>query len=164
MIPKGWHTEGGIVRVDPATAGGAAQSIEAKVDFAVKRDHSGTVMLRQLPDWYYCDLRHSPAGKMGMFPTGSNYNGMTVCPVMSPSQFITEIQNDMFLALTGREEYVNPYTKEVEVGSSQLGKYRWVTESGDVIFVDTEYLDPNEKSILNRTDWKRSEVRPRFPQ
>jgi hypothetical protein len=33
----------------------------------------------------------------------------------------------MFLTLTEQEEYVNPYTNEVEVGSNQW-KYRWVNE------------------------------------
>jgi len=315
LIPKGWKVEGGIFRVDPTAAGGAAQSIEAKVDFSVKRDEAGTVMLRRLPDWYYCDMRHSPAAQMGMFPTGSNYGGMTVSPVMSASQFIkqvvvpqahprargvkvvaertlpelvahhqrraaamalpmdfrfdaaivtldyeeegvayrervftliedrgvmaagqwvnrettfirapaeefdaweatfslmfasvklspewiagevrgiltragtlqrvqhqiqeidrqitehrqktnAEIHNDMFLTLTGQEEYINPYTKETEVGTSELGRFRWQNESGDVIYSDDEHLEPNVRSILNRTDWKRSEVRPRFP-
>jgi hypothetical protein len=316
LVPDGWILEGGILRVDPSQAGGAAQSIEAKVDLTIKRDASGSVMLRQIPDWYYCDMRHSPAGQMGLFPTGSNYSGMTVCPLMKAQEYLqqmaipqlhpnaqdlqieqlrplheladgyrrrmaamllpmmydfdaalltityqeagiryrekimtlienrgpavagqwanretrlirapadefdrwepvfslmlgsvtihpqwlageirgslqragiyrqvqqqiqeidrqisghrretnAEIHNDMFLTLTGQEEYVNPYTGEIEVGSNQLGRYRWQNESGDVVYSDTESYDPNIIAAENRSDWKRSQVRPRGPR
>lgn len=91
LIPKGWHTEGGIFRIDPLAQGGAAQSIAAKVDFSVKKDRQGKVMIRWLPDMLYFDMRYSPAGQMGLFPNGSNYNGMTVFPLMSAEQFISRI-------------------------------------------------------------------------
>lgn len=73
LIPKGWQTEGGIFRVDPTAQGGPAQSIAAKLDFAVKKDEAGTVMIRWLPDVLFFDMRMSPAGQMGMFPPGSSY-------------------------------------------------------------------------------------------
>ncbi len=91
LIPKGWVTEGGIFRVDPTAQGGAAQSIAAKLDFSVKKDRAGSVMIRWLPDILYFDARMSPAGQMGLFPPGSNYNGMTVYPLMSAQQFLTQI-------------------------------------------------------------------------
>lgn len=91
LVPTGWKTEGGIYRVDPTAAGGAAQSIAAKVDFAVKSDNAGSVMVRWLPDVLFYDASMSPAGQMGMFPPGSNYNGMTVFPKMSATQFIIDI-------------------------------------------------------------------------
>ena len=37
------------------------RSIAAKVDFAVKRDAAGTVMIRWVPEIKYCDTRMSPA-------------------------------------------------------------------------------------------------------
>ncbi|MBM3241284.1 hypothetical protein FJZ31_33800 [Candidatus Poribacteria bacterium] len=91
LVPKDWLVEGGILRIDPTAAGGPRQSIEAKVDLTVKRDSVGTVMIRQCPDWYFCDMRYSPAGQMGLFPPGSNYMGMTVSPVMTAQQFITQV-------------------------------------------------------------------------
>ncbi len=91
LVPQGWQTEGGIFRVNPTAQGGAAQSIAAKLDFTVKKDGPGTVMLRWLPDVLFFDMRRSPAGQMGLFPPGSNYNGMTVYPVMSAEQFIMQI-------------------------------------------------------------------------
>lgn len=86
LIPKGWKVEGGIVRVDPTAAGGPANAIEAKFDFAVKKDDAGTVMIRWLPHTYFADLTGQIAAPM--FPTGSNYNGMTVCPVMDAKSFL----------------------------------------------------------------------------
>jgi hypothetical protein len=74
-----------------------------------------------------------------------------------------EIMNDNYLNLMNLEEYRNPYTKQVEYGSNQW-HYRWVTEGEDVYYTDDEYDDPNIPSRLNRSDWVRSPVRPRFPQ
>ncbi len=317
LVPKGWQTDGGIMRVDPTAQGGAAQSIEAKLDFSVKRDGSGSVLLRWLPDTWFIDASMTPAGQMGLFPPGSNYNGMIVMPTLPAQAFLQqvafpyahpnasqvevvegkplpklaqdmtnalnatvpmlagqvrydagmirvryseggvryeevmvtaienmgqiaagmwrnrqtevarapigelqswepvmavvrtsvrlnpqwvaaeirnqavrsntlnrtmaeinrigeeiadsrertnwEIQNDMFLTLMEQEEYVNPYTKEVEIGSDQW-QHRWVNEGGDVIYSDREGYDPNIDIHLNRSDFKRTPVRKRFPQ
>ena len=316
LIPKGWQIEGGIFRVDPTAQGGPSQSIAAKLDFAVKNDQKGSVMIRWLPDVLYFDARMSPAGQMGLFPPGSNYQGMTVYPVMSAVNFMSqivfpyahpqagnaniieqknlsglaqkfqqrvramspllssfsydaammtltyneagtsykekmvtvienwgqigagmwgnketfllrtpdkqfanweavfsiiqnsviidrqwlmgelqgqikrgqivietqrdiqridreiaehrqktnaEIHNDMFLTLTDQEEYVNPYTNQVEVGSNQW-QYRWINESGDVIYTNKEGYNPNVDVHLNRSDYKKTPIRKRFPQ
>lgn len=315
LVPEDWIVEGGIYRVDPMVQGGPSQSIAAKLDFAVKKDKLGTVMIRWLPDVLYFDMRYSPAGQMGLFPEGSSYQGMTVFNLMSAESFIrriafpyshpnvenikiietkkltevannyshrvkqampystmsydaaivkfeylengksfeewmisiienwgqlgagmwgnketfliragvgemkkwerifsviqnsvkinlpwllgeikgqitrseiavntqkeiekigreinahrqktnSEIHNDMFLTLTEQEEYVNPYTNEIEVGTNQW-KHRWVNESGDVIYTENEDYDPNTDIQLNRSDYKRSKVRERFPK
>lgn len=89
LAPKGWVVEGGIFRVNPLTAGGAGNAIAAKLDLAVKKDAQGTVMIRWLPDMVYMDMRNAPAAPM--FPPGSNYNGMTVLPLMPPAQFLTQV-------------------------------------------------------------------------
>jgi hypothetical protein len=88
LKPAGWIAEGGILRLDPSVMGGPANCIEAKLDFILKKDQSGTVMIHWFPDMYYVDLRGSLAA--GMFPTGSNYNGMTVIPKMPAAQFAAE--------------------------------------------------------------------------
>jgi len=314
LVPKGWLVEGGIFRVNPALQGGPAQSIAAKLDFTVKKDGAGTVLIRWLPDVLFFDARYSPAGQMGLFPVGSNYNGMTVYPLMPAAQFlsqiafpyahpnvsnpniketrtchkiaanyqnrvrailpqlgftydagivslsyqqggteftermfgivenwgqlgagmwgnketillrarsgefsawepvfsivinsirvnprwiageiqgqiergkiaigtqqeiqkiereivehrqktISEIHNDMFLTLTDQEEYVNPYTNKIETGSNQWN-IRWENESGDVIYTNDANYRPNHDVRLNRSDYKRSVIRKRFP-
>lgn len=91
LIPKGWTTTGGIYRINPTTGGGSGNTIDAKVDFTVMSDESGKVMMRFLPDMNYFDMRYSPAGQMGMFPTGSNYNGMMVLPLQTADQFIQNV-------------------------------------------------------------------------
>lgn len=314
LVPIGWQTSGGIMRINPITQGGAAQSIAAKVDFSVKNNNQGSVMIRWLPDVLFFDARWSPAGQMGLYSPGSNYNGMTVEPIMPAAQFLqqiafpyahpqatkvrvieqkslpqtaqkfqqrvhsalpqltfsydaglitveyqengisyrekmiglienwgqlgagmwgnqetllirtpadefdkwqstlsivqnsvkinskwlageirgqqqrgqimintmqemqqieraigehrqktnAEIHNDMFLTLTDQEEYVNPFTNEIEYGSNQW-KYRWINPNGDVIYTDKEEYDPRVDVQLNRTDYKRTPVRQRFP-
>jgi hypothetical protein len=74
----------------------------------------------------------------------------------------SEINNDMYLTLTGQEEYVNPYTKEVEVDSGDW-KYRWVNAAGQIVFTDDGDYNPNHdrNPPFNRTDYQRSQVRPR---
>jgi hypothetical protein len=71
-----------------------------------------------------------------------------------------EIHNDMYLTLTGQEDYVNPFTHEVERGSNEW-KYRWVTPSGEEVYSNADNYDPNFDSNTNRTDFKRSTVRQR---
>lgn len=91
LIPRGWNVRGGIVRIDPTRQGGPAQSIAAKVDFAVQRDQAGSVMIYWAPDMLYFDARHSPAGQMGLMQPGSNYQGMTVWPLMPAIQFLHDV-------------------------------------------------------------------------
>jgi hypothetical protein len=89
LIPDGWLTEGGVYRVNPATAGGAGNSLAAKVDFTVKKDAAGSVMVHSLPDTSYMDMRRSPAAPM--FPPGSNYNGMTVSAPMDALSYLSNV-------------------------------------------------------------------------
>ena len=71
-----------------------------------------------------------------------------------------EINNDMFLTLTGQEDYVNPFTNEVERDSGEW-KYRWTDPSGIRIFSNEEAYDPNHDLDLNRSGFKRTPVRER---
>ena len=71
-----------------------------------------------------------------------------------------EINNDMFLTLTDQEEYVNPYTNEVEVGSNQW-QYRWVNQDNEIVYTNQEDYNPNHDDILNRNDFKLTPVRER---
>ncbi len=89
LVPEGWQTEGGVYRVTPDQAGGAGNSVAAKLDFTIKRDPAGTVMVHNLPDNLYMDMRSSPAA--AMFPIGSNYNGMVVLPPMSALAFLENV-------------------------------------------------------------------------
>lgn len=91
LLPDNWITAGGIYRINPATGTGAANALEAKLDFTMKSDDAGTALMRWFPDMFYFDSRYSPAGQMGLFPAGSNYQGMVVLPALSPEQFIVQV-------------------------------------------------------------------------
>lgn len=86
LVPAGWKISGGISRVNPLAANGPLNSVAAKLDMAIE-DPTGAIRLRWLPDMNYMDMRRSPAG--GMFPTGSNYNGATVMPLLDAASFLS---------------------------------------------------------------------------
>lgn len=88
-VPKGWLLEGGVIRAHHMQQVVNVQTIAAKVDFAVKRDAAGTVMIRWVPEIKYCDTRMSPAAMF--FPQGSSYNGMVVWPLMSGADFLVRM-------------------------------------------------------------------------
>ncbi|MCC6446730.1 MAG: hypothetical protein IT210_25175 [Armatimonadetes bacterium] len=69
-----------------------------------------------------------------------------------------EINHQMYLNLTGQEDYVNPFTKEVETGSNEWN-YRWTNPAGDVIYSNDTNYDPRRDTSLQRQDFKRTPVR-----
>ncbi|MBI4906552.1 MAG: hypothetical protein HY820_23185 [Acidobacteria bacterium] len=77
LLPEGWKTSGGIVRVNPLTAGGPLNSIAAKVDFTITSPDGRTV-LRWYPETNWVDMRGQPAAMA--FRQGGNYNGAIVWP------------------------------------------------------------------------------------
>ena len=89
LVPDGWSTKGGVYRKDPGRSGGTGNAVAAKVDFIVTRDAAGTAMTHRLPDTTYKDMRGSPAA--GMFPPGSNYNGMVVSPSMDALSYLLNV-------------------------------------------------------------------------
>ena len=115
------------------------------------------------PQWVIGELRGQITRGQIMIKTEQEIQriGREICEHRRKTN--AEINNDMFLTLTDQEEYVNPYTRQVDVGSNQW-KRRWVNESGDVIYTDDGSYDPNTDVNLNRSDYKRTPVRPRFPQ
>jgi hypothetical protein len=68
-------------------------------------------------------------------------------------------QHENYLLLSGQEEYVNPFTKEVERDASDY-KYRWTTSGGDRFYTESETVDPNRQPG-NQLEWKRTPIRPR---
>lgn len=69
-----------------------------------------------------------------------------------------EIMNDNYLVLTGQEEYVNPYTNQVETDTDAF-RYRWTTEGGDVYYTNKEGENPN--TFMHQTDFKLTPIRKR---
>jgi hypothetical protein len=70
------------------------------------------------------------------------------------------IQQENYLLLTSQEEYVNPFTQEIERDTSDY-KYRWTTEQGDMIYTDRQDFNPNAQQDINQQVWKQTPARPR---
>jgi hypothetical protein len=70
------------------------------------------------------------------------------------------INNDMYLNLTGQEDYANPFTGETERGTNEWN-YRWENDLGDVIYSDSQSYSPNSDVNIQFKGFKRSEIRKR---
>ncbi|MFH1154029.1 MAG: hypothetical protein V1793_09435 [Pseudomonadota bacterium] len=68
-----------------------------------------------------------------------------------------EIRHENWLFISGQDEYKNPFTGQVERGSSAF-QYRWVNEKGEVLYCDENSFDPNGAREYEKTTWKRSPV------
>jgi hypothetical protein len=72
----------------------------------------------------------------------------------------SEINNDMYLNITGQEDYTNPFTGETERGTNEWN-YRWENELGDVIYSDNQNYSPNNDVNMVVKGYKRSEIKQR---
>jgi hypothetical protein len=70
----------------------------------------------------------------------------------------SEINKDMFLTVTGQNEYTNPYTGKIETDTDNW-KNRWVNSSGDIIYSDNPSYDPNHDPALNVSGFRKSAAR-----
>lgn len=86
LLPNGWQTRGGMVRVNPLTApGGVGNATEAKIDFTMMREAEGHVMIRWLPKINYA--QPSPYNAM----LGGNWNGMPVVAMPRAADYLTQM-------------------------------------------------------------------------
>jgi hypothetical protein len=83
LIPKGWTTRGGMVRVNALTAGGAGNATDAKIDFTVARETEGRVSIRWLPKINYAQ----PSASNSML--GGNWNGMPIVAMPTAAKYLT---------------------------------------------------------------------------
>jgi hypothetical protein len=65
------------------------------------------------------------------------------------------INKDMYLTLTGQNEYTNPFTGKVETDTDNW-KNRWVNQNGDIIYSDNQSYDPNTDPSLQVTGFRKS--------
>lgn len=72
----------------------------------------------------------------------------------------SHIQNEQYLLITGREEYTNPFTNEVEVDSSDY-KHRWVTSDGRYLYSDKDGFNPNQDESFRQFEWKETAPKAR---
>jgi hypothetical protein len=67
----------------------------------------------------------------------------------------SEINKDMYLTLTGQNDYTNPFTGKTERDTDNW-KNRWTNSSGDIIYSDNPTYDPNRDPDLKIQGFKRS--------
>jgi hypothetical protein len=67
----------------------------------------------------------------------------------------SEINKDMYLTLTGQNEYTNPFTGKIETDTDNW-KNRWTNSSGDIIYSNDPAYDPNRDPDLKIQGFKMS--------
>jgi hypothetical protein len=70
----------------------------------------------------------------------------------------SEINKDMYLTLTGQNEYKNPFNGRIETDTDNW-KNRWINSLGDIIYSNDSSYDPNRDPDLKITGFKRSSPR-----
>jgi hypothetical protein len=71
-----------------------------------------------------------------------------------------EIRYENYLFISGQDEYVNPYTKKVELDTSAY-RHRWMNNHGDILYTDENVYNPNEHEKRPNYEWKQTPARPR---
>lgn len=71
-----------------------------------------------------------------------------------------KINYENYLMLTGQDEYVNPYSQQVERDTSEY-RHRWVNPNGEYLYTDEVSFDPNQDRTLNQVEWKLTPIRAR---
>jgi hypothetical protein len=71
-----------------------------------------------------------------------------------------EIRYENYLFITGQDEYINPFTKKVELDTSAY-RHRWMNNHGDILYTDESTYDPQEHEKRPNYEWKKTPVRPR---
>lgn len=131
LVPQGWTTRGGMVRVDALSAGGAGNAVAAKIDFSVQKDAEGRVGIRWLPAINYA--QPSPSNAM----LGGNWNGMPVVAMPSAADYATGI---LFPSLRPRAKAAKVVAREArpDVAASlrQLPVGKTMTSQGAFYVAD----------------------------
>jgi hypothetical protein len=69
-----------------------------------------------------------------------------------------EINKDMYLTLSGQNEYKDPFSGKTET-DTDAWKSRWVDPSGNVVYSDDPAYDPNRDPDLKVSGFKLSKPR-----
>ncbi len=112
------------------------------------------------PEWLSREIRSQQANSNMALQTQSDINRIDSEIAEHRSRTNSEINHQMYLNLTGQEDYTNPFTGETERGSNEWN-YRWENEQGDVIYSDNQNYSPNDDANIHIKGYKRSEIRKR---
>ena len=86
LIPGGWTIDGGAIRIMDPNIAGANNMVECKFDLTVKKDISGSVLIRWLPEMLCIDQSMAWGN-----PEGAVFNNTLVRQKRSPEKFIIEV-------------------------------------------------------------------------
>jgi hypothetical protein len=115
------------------------------------------VSLRPNPEWLAAVAAASGERAKKALETQQYINRVANEIVENRRRTHAEIRHEQWLFITGREEYKNPFTGEIERGTSAY-RYRWENNQGEVLYADENGFDPNRYEEYNTREWKRSEV------
>lgn len=109
------------------------------------------------PRWLALVAKNAGQRAKSALETQAYINRVATEIAASRSKTQAEIRHEQWLFISGQEEYKNPFTGEIERGTSAY-RYRWENNQGDVMYVDENGYDPNRYEEYNSREWKRSEV------
>jgi len=112
------------------------------------------------PDWIAREIRSQQVNSNIALQTQQEITRIDREITEHRSRTNAEINNDMYLNLTGQEDYTNPFTGQTERGTNEWN-YRWENEQGDVIYHNNQNYNPNEDVDIKVKGFKRSEIRRR---
>ena len=110
------------------------------------------------PDWLSREIRSQQTNSNIALQNQRDINRIDSEIAEHRSRTNSEINHQMYLNLTGQEDYTNPFTGETERGTSEWN-YRWENEQGDVIYTDNQNYHPNDDLDLKVKGFKRSEIK-----
>lgn len=130
LVPKGWITEGGAIRIpDPAIAG-VNNMIDCKFDLSVKKDIEGTVMIRWLPEMLCVDQSQAWGNREGAI-----FNNTLVRKKRDPVSFIMEVA----------VPYAHPTAQNISLSNSKqlpalASAYSTVVDPTVKLFMNPVYM------------------------
>lgn len=112
------------------------------------------------PEWLAREIRSQQTNSNIALQTQRDINRIDSEIAEHRSHTNSEINQQMYLNLTGQEDYTNPFTGGTERSTNEWN-YRWENEDGDVIYSDNQNYIPNDDININVKGYKRSEIRKR---
>jgi len=109
------------------------------------------------PNWLASVQRNGDARAKEALETQRYINRVNEEIAANHARTNAEIAHEDWLLLTSQEEYKNPYTGEVERGTSEYA-HRWENNEGDILYTNENGFDPNSFEEYNSREWKKSEV------
>lgn len=112
------------------------------------------------PEWLSREIRIQQTNSNIALQTQRDINRIDSEIAEHRSRTNSEINHQMYLNLTGQEDYINPFTGATERGTNEWN-YRWENELGDVIYHNSNNYNPNDDADLKVKSFKRSEIKKR---